>query len=578
MFKTGFSMILSYGIISGVDHTTVLAIDSNYMIAFYIISEVLTGLILGYITNLVFQAAKLAGSWIDIHAGFSMVTVLDPATQTSTTLMGNLFYFVSLVFFFMINGQELIVKSIYESISIVPLGHTIVYQETVMGAAETIVNFFALGVKIALPIVLIIVMTDICLGLITRTVPTIPIMIFGMPIKNILGFITFLIIMPTMLKIIGTAIYELPDIFNKIFKLIPVVPLAFVFASDDKTEEATPKKKSDSRKKGQIARSKDVGVALTMVVCTIAVSACWNMMINGFKEVMIYFLQLPTLDNFDKLSLTGILITVIMRVAYGLLPIALPIMVGGIIASLMQTGFLITGEPLKPSFGKLNPLSGIKNMISKRSLVDLCKNLIVISIVSIIAYRYISSNYQQIISMSNIYLPSLNVEIKNLVLGIFKQICIVLIVIAAIDYFVQFKMHNQDLKMSKQEVKEEYKQQEGDPQLKGKIKQKQREMSRQRMMQSVSDATVVITNPTHLAIALKYEEGTDMEAPKVLAKGADYLALKIKSIAKENEIPIIENKPLARMMYDKVEIDNDIPPELYQGVAEILAIVMKIKK
>lgn len=578
MFKTGFSMILSYGIISGVDHTTVLAIDSNYMIAFYIISEVLTGLILGYITNLVFQAAKLAGSWIDIHAGFSMVTVLDPATQTSTTLMGNLFYFVSLVFFFMINGQELIVKSIYESISIVPLGHTIVYQETVMGAAETIVNFFALGVKIALPIVLIIVMTDICLGLITRTVPTIPIMIFGMPIKNILGFITFLIIMPTMLKIIGTAIYELPDIFNKIFKLIPVVPLAFVFASDDKTEEATPKKKSDSRKKGQIARSKDVGVALTMVVCTIAVSACWNMMINGFKEVMIYFLQLPTLDNFDKLSLTGILITVIMRVAYGLLPIALPIMVGGIIASLMQSGFLITGEPLKPSFGKLNPLSGIKNMISKRSLVDLCKNLIVISIVSIIAYRYISSNYQQIISMSNIYLPSLNVEIKNLVLGIFKQICIVLIVIAAIDYFVQFKMHNQDLKMSKQEVKEEYKQQEGDPQLKGKIKQKQREMSRQRMMQSVSDATVVITNPTHLAIALKYEEGTDMEAPKVLAKGADYLALKIKSIAKENEIPIIENKPLARMMYDKVEIDNDIPPELYQGVAEILAIVMKIKK
>ncbi|WP_027637224.1 fused FliR family export protein/FlhB family type III secretion system protein [Clostridium butyricum] len=578
MFKTGFSMILSYGIISGVDHTTVLAIDSNYMIAFYIISEVLTGLILGYITNLVFQVAKLAGSWIDIHAGFSMVTVLDPATQTSTTLMGNLFYFVSLVFFFMINGQELIVKSIYESISIVPLGHTIVYQETVMGAAETIVNFFALGVKIALPIVLIIVMTDICLGLITRTVPTIPIMIFGMPIKNILGFITFLIIMPTMLKIIGTAIYELPDIFNKIFKLIPVVPLAFVFASDDKTEEATPKKKSDSRKKGQIARSKDVGVALTMVVCTIAVSACWNMMINGFKEVMIYFLQLPTLDNFDKLSLTGILITVIMRVAYGLLPIALPIMVGGIIASLMQTGFLITGETLKPSFGKLNPLSGIKNMISKRSLVDLCKNLIVISIVSIIAYRYISSNYQQIISMSNIYLPSLNVEIKNLVLGIFKQICIVLIVIAAIDYFVQFKMHNQDLKMSKQEVKEEYKQQEGDPQLKGKIKQKQREMSRQRMMQSVSDATVVITNPTHLAIALKYEEGTDMEAPKVLAKGADYLALKIKSIAKENEIPIIENKPLARMMYDKVEIDNDIPPELYQGVAEILAIVMKIKK
>ena len=578
MFKTAFSMIIAFGIISGVDYTTTLTIESNYMIVVYIVSEILTGIILGYITNLVFQTAKFAGSWIDIHAGFSMVTVLDPATQTSTTLMGNIFYFVSLMFFFIIDGQELVVKSIYESISIVPLGQTIVYQETVMGVAETIVKFFVLGVKIAIPIVLIIVMTDVCLGLITRTVPTIPIMIFGMPIKNILGFVTFLIIMPTMLKLIGTAIYEFPDIFKKIFDLIPVAPLAFVFASDDKTEEATPKKKSDSRKKGQIARSKDVGVALTMVVCTIAVSACWNMLIKGFKDVMIYFLQLPMVDNMNEFTLSKLIITVIIRVAYGLLPIALPIMVGGIIASLMQTGFLITGEPLKPSFGKLNPLSGIKNMVSKRSVIDLCKNLIVISIVTIIAYKYISSNYTNIISMSNIYLPTLGVEVKNLIIGIFKQICIVLVVIAAIDYFVQFKMHNNDLKMSKQEVKDEYKQQEGDPQIKGKIKQKQREMSRQRMMQSVSDATVVITNPTHLAIALKYEEGGEMEAPKVVAKGADYLALKIKTIAREHDVPIVENKPLARMMYDKVEIDDDIPPELYQGIAEILAVVMKIKK
>lgn len=578
IFKSGFSMILAYGMISGIDYSTVLNIDNNYMIAFYAISEIMTGVILGYITNLIFQIAKFAGGWMDIHAGFSMVTVLDPATKSSSTLLGNLCYLVSLLLFFMINGQQLVIKAIYESLSIVPLGKTIVYQETVMGVAETIVDFFALGVKIAIPVVLIIVMTDICLGLITRTVPTIPVMIFGMPIKNILGFITFIIIMPTMLKLIGTVIYELPDIFNKIFKLIPAVPLAFIFASDDKTEEATPKKKSDSRKKGQIARSKDVGVALTMVVCTIAVSAFWDTLTNGFKDVIIYFLQLPMLENFDNVSLSSIFLIVIIRIAYGLLPIALPIMVGGIVASLMQTGFLITGEPLKPSFGKLNPLSGIKNMISKRSIVDLCKNIIVITIVCIIAYKYILSNYQNIVSMSNIYLPSLNVEVKNLVIGIFKQICIVLVIIAAIDYFVQFRMHNKDLKMSKQEVKDEFKQDEGDPQIKGKIKQKQREMSRQRMMQSVSDATVVITNPTHLAIALKYEEGKDMEAPKVIAKGADYLALKIKSIAKENNVPVIENKQLARMMYDKVEVDNDIPPELYQGVAEILAVVMKIKR
>lgn len=578
VFKTLFSLIISYGIISGIDYNSVLNIDSNYMLVFYIVSEIMTGIILGYITNLIFQVVKFAGAWMDIHAGFSMVTILDPATQNSSTLLGHLSYSISLLFFFIIDGQEIVIRAIYESLSIVPLGHTIVYQETVMGAAETIVKFFALGVKMAIPVVVIIVMTDVCLGLITRTVPTIPIMVFGMPIKNILSFITFIIIMPLMLKLIQTAIYEISGIFSYIFDLIPVIPLAFVFAGDDKTEEATPKKKADAKKKGQVAKSKDVGVALTMVICTLTLAVFWDMITKEFKDIIVYFLQLPMVNNFDNMSLMNIFIFIVVRVAYGLLPIAIPIMIAGIIASLMQTGFLITGEPLKPSFGKLNPLKGFKNMFSKRSIVSLLKNLIVIFVVSYIAYNYISSNYQKIVSMSNTYMPSLNTEIKNLVLGIFKKICIVLVVIAAIDYFVQFKMHNKELRMSKQEIKDEYKQQEGDPQLKGKIKQKQREMSRQRMMQSVSDATVIITNPTHLAIALKYEEGTDMQAPKVVAKGADYTALKIKTIAKEHEVPIIENKPLARMMYDKVEIDDEIPPELYQGVAEVLAVVMKIGK
>lgn len=577
IFKGAFSLIISYGIVSSVDYNSLLNIDSNYLLAFYGVSEIMTGLILGYITNLIFQVAKFAGGWMDIHAGFSMVNVLDPATKMSSTLLGNLSYFIGLVFFFIIGGQRLLVKLIVESIQIVPLGKTIVYQETAMGVIDTIIKYFTLGVKIAVPVVIIIVITDVCLGLISRTVPTIPIMIFGMPIKNILGFVTYLIVLPIMLNLIGTTIYNLQGIMEELIKLIPVAPMAFIFASDDKTEEATPKKKSDSRKKGQIARSKDVGVAITMIVCTLVLSGFWEMITNNFMEVIIYFLQLPMIKSFDKLSLSSIMITVVLKVGTVLLPIALPIMVGGIVANLLQTGFIITGEPLKPSFGKLNPLSGFKNMVSKRSLVDLCKNLVVITIVTIIAYKYIYSNYENIASMSNLYLPTLGIEIKNLVIGIFKKICIVLVIIAAIDYFMQVRIHNKELRMTKQEVKDEYKQQEGDPQIKGKIKQKQREMSRQRMMQSVADATVVITNPTHLAIALKYEEGTDMEAPKVVAKGADYLALKIKTIAKDNDVPVVENKPLARMMYDRVEVDQDIPQEMYQGVAEILAVVMKLK-
>ncbi|MCI1477689.1 MAG: fused FliR family export protein/FlhB family type III secretion system protein [Clostridium beijerinckii] len=573
-----FSLILSFGIVAGIDHSTVSAVNSSYMLVFYAISEIMSGLILGYITNLIFQVVKLAGEWMDIHAGFSMVSVLDPTTQTVSTLLGNLSYFISLAFFFIVDGHHVVINMLVESTKIIPIGKTIVYQETLMEVMKTIFDYFTLGVKIAIPIVLIIVITDVCLGLISRTVPTIPIMILGMPIKNLLGLITYIILLPLMLKLIGTAIYNLPSIFREIVNLISAIPLVLIFAGDDKTEEATPKKKSESRNKGQIARSKDVSVAITMVICTLLISSLWGMLTNGFKEVLIYFFNFPMIGDFNHATISNLAITTVIKIGSYLLPFALPIMVGGVIASLLQTGFIITAEPLKPSFGKLNPLSGLKNMISKRSIVDLSKNLVVITIVSIICYKYISGNYQSILGISNLYLPSLSDEVKNLVVGIFKQICIVLVIIAGIDYFLQVRMHNKEMRMTKQEVKDEYKQSEGDPKIKGKIKQRQRELGMKRMMQSVADATVVITNPTHLAIAIKYEEGKDMEAPKVVAKGADYVAFKIKSIAKENEVPVIENKPLARLMYDRVEVDQDIPQDLYQAVAEILVVVMKLKK
>ena len=267
-----FSLILSFGIISGIDYSTINAINNSYILAFYAISEIMTGLILGYITNLVFQAVKLAGAWMDIHAGFSMVSILDPTSQTTSTLLGNFSYFISLAFFFIIDGHHVVIKMLVESTNIIPIGKTIVYQETLMGVMQTIFNYFTLGVKIAIPLVLIIVITDVCLGLISRTVPAIPIMIFGMPIKNILGLVTYIILLPLMLKLVGTAIYNLPNIFREIVNLVPAVPLALIFASDDKTEEATPKKKSESRSKGQIARSKDVSVAITMIVCTVLIS------------------------------------------------------------------------------------------------------------------------------------------------------------------------------------------------------------------------------------------------------------------------------------------------------------------
>jgi flagellar biosynthetic protein FliR/FlhB len=248
----------------------------------------------------------------------------------------------------------------------------------------------------------------------------------------------------------------------------------------------------------------------------------------------------------------------------------------GIAANLMQTGIMFTKEPLKPDFKKLNPINGIKKMFSVRTLVELIKDIALISVVGYIGYKFIRENYTKILNLYNLRFGVLIEAIKELIQSIFFKVTLVLVAIGLADYIFQIRQFKKDMRMTKQEIKEEFKQQEGDPQVKGKIKQKQREMAMSRMMQSIPDASVIVTNPTHLAIALRYKEGKD-EAPKVIGKGADYIALKIKEKAREYEIPIIENKPLARMIYEKVEIDEEIPVEMYQAVAEILAVIMKSK-
>ena len=576
ILKGALGMILSFCAISGIDYSAVAEMTNNYVLVMSILNEVILGLILGYITNLVFEVVKMAGAFMDIQIGLGMMNMIDPTSKTNVTLLANISYTVSMVIFFIVDGHHIVIKCLIQSFRIVPLGHEVVFTETFRIILDGFVKYFVLGVKIAIPMVLIIIITDLCMGLVSRTVPALNVMILGMPVKMLVGLMSFVALLPILVRTVVYGFDLLPDIFQEIFKAMPTVPFILIFASDDKTEEATPKKKSDAKKKGQVARSKDVGLAITMLACTLVIMTLSSLVVSTFKDVMVYFLQSGMLQEVNELSLKAITINMIMKIGLCIIPFVVPIMIAGIIGSIMQTGFMFTGEPLKPSLGKLNPISGFKNMFSKKSLVDLVKNLIVVTIVGIIGYQYVKDNYNEILQITNAYLPSLGTTVQKLVMGIFMQISIVLIVLAAIDYFVQYKFHQKSLKMSKQEVKDEYKNAEGDPQVKGKIKQKQREMATRRMMQSVADATVVITNPTHLAIAIKYIDG-EMEAPKVIAKGADLVALKIKEIAKENNIPVMENKPLARLMYEQVEIDQDIPQDMYQAVAEVLAMVFKLK-
>lgn len=571
--KVIFSIILSFTLLGGIDYGTVAEITSMYYLITYMISEIITGLVFGIIIEIAFKIVFFAGGLLDLHIGLSMVNLIDPNSKTSTTLSGNILHYIALMIFFTVNGHHLLIKGLLESFMLLPIGKSILYPETIWVIIEIIIEYFVIGLRIAIPIVLIIILVDLSMGLISRAVPQINIMILGMPVKMLVGILSIAIALPIIVKIFIANISYFPDIFRKI---IHAVPLIFFIASDDKTEEATPKKKSDSRKKGQLPRSKDIGLAITLIAIILVIVIMSDTIVNSLSKDIVYFLSDFSTIEVTEESLTSIVIIVLSRIAITILPVTIPIMLAGVLASLLQTGFLVVEDAIKPSFSKLNPINGFKNMFSKKTFVELAKNLISITIIIYISYLYIRDNFDKVLNIGSLYLPSLGSEVKSLFLGIFYKIAIFVIAVAIIDYIVQVLMFRKDIKMSKQEVKEEFKQSEGDPQIKSKIKQRQREMSGRRMMDSVGDATVVITNPTHLAVAILYKEG-ETKAPKLVAKGADLLALKIKEKAKEEKIPIIENKPLARMIYEQVDIDKDIPQDMYQAVAEILAMVYKLE-
>jgi len=574
--KIGFCLIFTFLIMPGVNYENVNLITTNSSLIIFSISEVITGLLLGYITKFCFFSAQMAGQLMDFQIGFSMMSMFDPVSNENVTLLGNLLYRVSLVMFFVVDGHHMLIRAIIDSFNEVEIGKFILTQQTAMMMVKIFIEFFTLGLKIAIPIILIIIITDLSIGLVSRTVPQLNVMILGMPIKILIGLSCFALVLPAALNLIVNSFYTIPDIIKGFYKVIPL--LIFISAdSGEKTEEATPKKKSESKKKGQVAKSKELSSTVTLLTVTLLMIMLGAYTLDNLKSVLIIFLNNYLTFTLTEYTFKTVLLVSLMKFGIVILPIVVPIMIMGIVASLMQSGFIFTSEPLKADLKKLDPISGFKKIFSMRSVVDLLKNLAIVTTISVIAYNFIKNNYLSIMRYGSLKIEAILGVFGGLVIDIFFKISLVMLIIAITDFAYQKYKHNKELKMSMQEIKEEYKQQEGDPQIKSKIRQKQREMASSRMMQDVPDATVIITNPTHIAIAIKYEQGGE-GAPIVVAIGADNVAIKIKEVASESGIPIIENKPLARLIYKELEVGSEIPTDMYQVVAEILALVYKMKK
>ncbi len=360
------------------------------------------------------------------------------------------------------------------------------------------------------------------------------------------------------------------------------VRLNLSFFDGEKTEDATSKKRSDARKEGQVAKSQEVATAFLFLTsffvikltATFMAASLQSIMSNTFELIRYYdtYMVENPADKFMTKMFSVYSIEAIKIVA----PTMLAIMTVGIVSNVMQVGWSPTTKVLKPKFSKLNPLKGFKRMFSIMSLVELLKSLLKLAIIGIVVYNTLK---KEILTIPQTPFYSLSDSITyyaNVAYDLGITVGFAYLGIALLDFIFQKWKHNKDLKMSKQEVKDEYKQTEGNPEIKGKIKQKMREASMRRMMQDIPSADVIITNPTHFAVAIRYKHNQDT-APTVVAKGADHMAKRIREQAKEHDIEIVENKPLARSLYSSVEIGEQIPPELYQSVAEILAFVYKLK-
>ena len=339
------------------------------------------------------------------------------------------------------------------------------------------------------------------------------------------------------------------------------------FAGGEKTEEPTAKKRADARKKGQVGRSQELNTAFVLLIGFFSLKLLWDsiyLAIASYTTYVFANLNQPV----DTENIVRLFIGIMEILAKTALPIMLFIMLIGLAVNFFQVGLNFNTEAIEFKLDKLNPINGFGRIFSKRSLVELAKSFFKILVIGFFLYRFI---HEQIIAMPQFMFFDLTTSLALVAEIIFRMAFIVIgviMIMAVADYGYQNWQ-------TKQEVKDEMKQTEGDPQIKGKIRQKQRQMAMARMMKEVPKADVIITNPTHYAVALAYEKG--MVAPTVLAKGQDLVAQRIKELGREARVPIVENKPLARTLYAAVQVGDAVPQELYQAVAEVLAYVYRLK-
>lgn len=344
----------------------------------------------------------------------------------------------------------------------------------------------------------------------------------------------------------------------------------------ERTEAPTPKRISEARKKGQVARSHELSSAAMLLAAAVLLRGPGATLVQESQNLMVT--SIASINNTEVTvdSITGIFMSAVQSLLPSLVLIGAGFLATAVIVNTAQTKLLFTTSKWKPDISRLNPINGFKRMFSKNGLIELGKSLLKLLVVGYFAYDFLNGNKDQFLSLEHQQLSLGISHFVDMAFSLILRVAAAYFALAAMDYLYQRWSYMKSMRMNREEIKEEMKQQEGDPFIRGRIRSQQRRMARMRMMSNVHKASVVVVNPTHLAIAIQYDP-KNMSAPKVVAKGAHLVAQRIVKIAKENNIPVIQNIPVARALFKAVEIDREIPGEFYTAIAEILAYVYRMK-
>lgn len=570
IFKIIFSFAFSLILFSIIAPDIKITVQNEVQYIFLIFSEVIIGILIGIFVNLLFQLFSGIGSILDSQGGFSSAQIFDPMTNNNSSVIEKFFYWISLSVFIILNGHHYFIRAFifsYDKIKIGDLNFTSNFLDSFVNTTFII---FRSSFMIIVPIIIVLIFVDVILGIISRIIPKINIIVISFPFKIVVT-VGLLII---SVKIIFNKFLSLYVDFNDlIFRIFSFAPILFVF-SDDKTEEPTPQKIKKTREEGNVAKSAFLISAISLVGIVVIIMM-GGFILNEFKNILIHFLRDGVAYNYGPYDVVDIFKSVVFKSLMLIIVPSIVFVVLAIISNIVQTGFLITPKSLKPSFRDLNPISNIKNIFSIKALFDLFRDSIVIAILCYISYKFILDNIEEFFRISNFRVKYSFSSIVPLFMSIFLKIFMIVGVIGIVDFAIEKFRYKKKLKMTKQEVKEEFKQMEGDPEVKAQIKQRAKQIIMQNMMSNVKDSSVIITNPTHISVALRYKQGKD-SAPRLVAKGINHMAYRIKEIAQENNVPIVEDKYLARFIYKNVELEEQIPQEIYKAVADILTYIFKL--